>query len=312
MARFVKVSTTALSRCSRTLEDNLRGTCELVDKASIEKPDLIVLPEIFNLMCTGYKDIKKAAEDLNGISIKSMSEKALKYKCYITAPILIVRENKYYNSSVLIDRNGKVCNVYDKCFPTIEEIDSGTCPGQKPSVVNTDIGKLGFLICFDLNFAELREIYKKNGVELLIFSSMFTGGIQSQMWAFLNRCYLVSSVHHEEGSMIINPLGKIIGSSSLPYEPVLTMVVNLDFKVIHLYQNHTKIKDLKKEYGDNIKLEIGGAEGLGILSSQSEELSIDEMCREFDIKDIEEYLKDSKELRDRTEKKGFKRFNDIC
>ena len=262
MARFVKVSTTAFSRYQRTLEDNLKDACELVDIASIEKPDLIVLPEIFNLMCTGYKDIKKVAENLDGISIKCMSEKALKYRCYITVPILTVRENKYYNSSILIDRNGKVCNVYDKYFPTIGEIDLGTCPGRKPSVVNTDIGKLGFLICFDLNFAELREIYKKAQVELLVFSSMFTGGIRSQMWAFLNRCYFVGSVHHEEGSMIINPLGKIIGCSSLPYEPVLTRVINLDFKVIHLYQNRTKINDLKKEYGDNIKLEVGGSNPL--------------------------------------------------
>jgi len=61
MARFVKVSTTAFSRYQRTLEDNLKEASKLVDIASIEKPDLIVLPEIFNLMCTGYekKDIKK-------------------------------------------------------------------------------------------------------------------------------------------------------------------------------------------------------------------------------------------------------------
>jgi len=243
------------------------------------------------------------AEDLNGISIKCMSEKALKYKCYITAPIFTARKNKYYNSSVLIDRNGKVCNVYDKYVPTISEIHDGICPGENPSVVDTDIGKLGFLICFDLNFAELREVYKKARVELLIFSSMFTGGIRSQMWAFLNRCYFVSSVHHEDGSMIINPLGKIIGSSSFPYEPVLTRVINLDFKIIHLTPNHSKINALKEEYGDSIKLEIAGSEGLGILSSQKEGLSINEICNKFDIKGIEEFLKDSKELRNRTKKR---------
>ena len=61
--------------------------------------------------------------------------------------------------------------------------------------------------------------------------------------------------------MIINPLGKVIACSG-HYEQVLTRVVNLDFKVIHLYQNRTKINDLKKEYGDNIKLEVGGSNPL--------------------------------------------------
>ncbi len=45
-------------------------------------------------------------------------------------------------------------------------------PGQSPTVVDTEAGRLGIGICYDLRFPELSQIYAERGVQLIVFPGL--------------------------------------------------------------------------------------------------------------------------------------------
>ena len=60
-----------------------------------------------------------------------------------------------WNSAVLIDPAGAILGVYHKNFPTLDEMAAGTRPCTETPVFETDFGRLGLCICFDLNYWEV-------------------------------------------------------------------------------------------------------------------------------------------------------------
>ena len=70
----------------------------------------------------------------------------------------------------------------------------GVLPGEGAKVFETDFGRIGAIICFDLNFQELLEDYKNKGVELLCMLSAFNGGFMVPAAAFKYQIFV--SKHH--------------------------------------------------------------------------------------------------------------------
>jgi len=70
---------------------------------------------------------------------------------------------KYYNASLLIDRNGKVSGNYKK----INVYNEGIQSGKKVGVFQTDFAKIGIAICWDLRFPELFKKMKSKGAEIV-------------------------------------------------------------------------------------------------------------------------------------------------
>jgi predicted amidohydrolase len=75
-----------------------------------------------------------------------------------------------YNSSVLIDRSGEVAGVYRKTHPfCTEHVDGGgwVTPGTTVTVCDTDLGRIGMIICFDGDYPELSRIQAVQGAEVI-------------------------------------------------------------------------------------------------------------------------------------------------
>ncbi|HQH08641.1 MAG TPA: carbon-nitrogen hydrolase family protein, partial [Phycicoccus sp.] len=75
-----------------------------------------------------------------------------------------------YNSSVLIDPAGEVLGVYRKTHPFCSEIVSGggwVTPGDTVTVCDTELGKIGMIICFDGDYPELSRIQAVQGAEVI-------------------------------------------------------------------------------------------------------------------------------------------------
>src|SRR5690606_5272866 len=98
------------------------------------------------------------------------------------------------NSLILLDRKGKLAGTYNKNFPTIYEMDAGIIPGKEVSVIQCDFGKVALAICFDLNFDELRLQYAKAKPDIVLFSSVYHGGLMQGAWAYSCRSYFVSAI----------------------------------------------------------------------------------------------------------------------
>ena len=65
--------------------------------------------------------------------------------------------HRVYNAAALLDRRGRVAGVYHKMHLTTGEWERGIVPGDGALVVDTELGRLGVLICFDLHFPKRRR-----------------------------------------------------------------------------------------------------------------------------------------------------------
>ena len=73
---------------------------------------------------------------------------------------------KYYNTSTLW-KNGSLLAKYKKINPIQAEIKAGVAKGTQPLVVNTEIGKIGLLVCADTFDPDLVKRTAELGAEII-------------------------------------------------------------------------------------------------------------------------------------------------
>lgn len=303
MREVIVSSISFIAKGYETITQAVEGMLHEIDCAACEKPDLIVLPEIFYFACKECKlpgnHPHANPETLDGPLVTQFLATAKKHNCYLTIPVSLVREGRRTNSVILADRKGRIAGIYDKYFPTTREMAQGlnVTPGEGAVTLETDFGRVGFVICFDLNFQELREQYYQQGAELLVFSTMFRGGLLARAWAILNRCYFVSAFCGDR-SVFINPLGRVFAESSIPNGHIVTRRINLDFVVCHLDWNVMLLEELKKRFGGRYDLEIIAPEGLFLLSSIDIEMTAADIHRQMNFEDLRTYFQRARKVRD--------------
>jgi len=238
-----------------------------IDTAAQDKPDLILLTEgcIQNAPeSAGREEQDARAEPLPefGPITRSLSAKAKQHHAYIIASYYrkAAKGPGRYNSAVLLDRQGKLAGFYDKTFPTIGEIESGILPGHGAVVFDTDFGRVGAMICFDLNFPELLAEYKQQRAELICFLSAFRGGKRVPSAAMQNECFIATSVPGENG-LIVDPLGRTLAESG-QYAAIIFARVNLDSRVAHIDYNVDRVRRMKQKYGPAVRVETFSPEAV--------------------------------------------------
>ncbi len=169
--KFAKLSTIALKYPiypeKKLKEDNLSETIEKIDELCInEHPDLIVLTETFyTRKCQLPLKLACLPEDSEPVNV--IRKKAKEYNTYIVFSYHEVENGIFYNTGFLIDRNGNISGKYRKTHLTMAEIEAGMAPGEEIVVFDTDIGKIGIAICWDLYFPELARKMQKMGVDII-------------------------------------------------------------------------------------------------------------------------------------------------
>jgi hypothetical protein len=217
--------------------------------------------------------------------------------CYIAFGMKREENGSWHNSCILLDRDGKTAGIYDKNFPTIDEMNLGIKAGIETPVFHCDFGSVACVICFDLNFNELRERYAILKPDILLFPSMYHGGLEQAKWAYDCRSFFVCSYGFLTGpSEIRNPLGEVVASSTNYYNYAIA-TVNLDRKLVHLDYNWEKLIALKKKYGKEVTITDPGKLGAVMITSEKNDMSVDEMIKEFNIELLDNYLSRSRQSR---------------
>ena len=274
---------------------SIQDTEKWIDTAALDKPDLILLTEgcMHNTSRSASREEKDAKSELlpeGGPITQMLARKAKQYNAYIMA--CYWRRNPdgpgRYNSAVLFDREGKVVGWYDKVFPTIGELESGVLPGKEAKVFETDFGRIGAMICFDMNFHELHKAYKEKGAELICFLSNYRAGEKLTALAIENQTFVASSVPEENG-VIVDPLGRTLAESSA-YGRIIFARVNLDSQIVHIDYNIKRVAELKQKYGPRVQIETASPEAVYFISSLDPDRSVEEMIAEFDIEVLDDYL----------------------
>lgn len=261
---------------------------ELVGRcAQATRPDLIVLPET---ICRNFSEPVPS-----GPTTRLLAGLARKHNCLITVPVRQREKGKIYNVLALLDRRGKVAGIYRKYLPVFPEFDHGTCAGEGPVVIPTEYGSVGCAICFDLNFSELREAYKPLGPKLLLFSSMYHGGLVQNWWALDLQAFFAGSVYRGTPCSIIDPQGTTLAESN-NYEPWAAARINLDFEVIHLDRNGPHYGKIHRKYGDQVRIVTAGKVGTSVLYSESPERTAADIVAEFKLMRLDDYFAWSRQL----------------
>lgn len=192
-------------RTVKSLDALLKQVEYFVDTVSDYQCDFIVFPEFFNAPLMGLgpqssqtEAIRFLAEFTDRIR-DAMSRMAVEYNANIVTGSMPIQENgNIYNVSYLCHRSGKVDEQRKIHITPHEKNDWVIRGGDKLQVFETDAGRVGIQICYDVEFPELSRIMSEQGLEIL-FVPFWTDTKNSylrvrhcaQARAIENECYVV-------------------------------------------------------------------------------------------------------------------------
>ena len=263
----IKVAATQM-RCDWEIENNLKKSINLIEKAAEQGANIILLQELFQTpyFCIQYdEEIFKLAQTFeNNSLINKMSEVAKKHKVVLPISFFEKDNNAYFNSIAVIDADGKVLGKYRK-----SHIPDGAGylekyyfnPGDTGfKVWKTAFGKIGIGICWDQWFPEAARIMALKGAEVLFYPTAIGDEIMStydssEAWQTVMQGHAAANImpvvasnrigsESVKGqvngfygkSFICNRSGKIISEASKDKEEII--VAEIDTEENHLFRRN--------------------------------------------------------------------------
>ncbi len=167
---------------ARRKEENLVRIGELVDEAvgGVARPDLVVLPEY----CYGVPNRETAAllgESIPGRFTEAMSRLARTHEVNILAGSFAEKaaDGRVHNTALFFDRSGEIAGTYRKThlMDAMSYRESALiAPGDALTVFDSDVGRVGVMVCYDLRFPEVAQVMAQAGAEILLVPSAFPAG----------------------------------------------------------------------------------------------------------------------------------------
>ena len=298
MANYVKISTIGAGFLTENLgtgqaavDRMIRFWKEELDQVLPDRPDLIVVPEA----CDCYPSHSQAEQRdyyrTRGNQVRDFfADIAAQHGCHIAySAAREMPDDTGRNSTQIIGRDGQVLGIYNKNHVVITERTEGEILyGWEAPIIPCDFGRVACAICFDLNFDELRLKYVQAQPDLILFSSMYHGGLMQGYWAYSCRAHLVTAVARSP-SAIISPVGKVLACTT-NYFDFVTATVNLDCTVAHLDFNSEKLRAMKAKYGPKVSVFDPGYLGSVLISSETDEVTSGDLIEEFEIELLDEYF----------------------
>lgn len=203
------------------IEENLKRCLQLIDFAAGEKrfgTKLLLFPEFF---LTGVPESRRHEEyimrsiKIPGPVIDRFSEKAKKYEIYISGHSFEIDDDwpgRCFSTSYIIGPDGNVILKYRKHhdIPVCLNVHPGDVYSEYVKrygedslfpVVDTPIGRLACIICYDINWPEVTRCLAFNGAEVILMSTGdgYAFSQQHQLMrrarAYENSLYLASATH---------------------------------------------------------------------------------------------------------------------
>lgn len=221
-------------------KDNVNAMASLVENCvrDCRNLDVIVFPEYCYYAPTTMEESQKIAEEIPGFFTDSMAALARKYQVNIIPGTFIEKAagGKVHNSSVFIDRKGDILAAYRKVhlMDAIGYKESDYVErGSSLCVFDSDIGRVGMMVCYDLRFPEMARSMVLQGADVLFVPADFPSGnplpprtdhwdILVRSTALYNLTYVVAAnqfgaLHKEHPfgrSCVVDPWGTVIAAAS--------------------------------------------------------------------------------------------------
>lgn len=191
-------------RLFQGIDDVVQQVEFFVDAVSGYGGDLLLFPELFNAPLLAQYDqedpaaaMRSLAQYSEGLREKILSL-AVSYNINIVAGSLPeYNEGRLYNVSYLCRRDGTTDAQY-KLHITPDEVQYwGVHGGENLKVFNTDVGRIGILICYDVEYPELARKLALDGAQIILvpfWTDTKNGYLRvrrcAQARAIENECYV--------------------------------------------------------------------------------------------------------------------------
>ena len=232
-----------------SLENNLKAAEAAIRKAAKQKPALIALPEYFTVpgCMEDFISAQSVSKETCVETLNFLEEisKQIPDIYLLGGTVLEEDSGKYYNTSTLW-KNGSLLAKYKKINPIKAEIKAGVAKGAQPVVVNTEIGKIGLLVCADMFDADLVKQTANLGAEIIslpvaamgthptVKGHPLTEKVALDNGLFVLKVGNVCSSMRGGRSAIIAPWGILGEVSDAPEDSILT--ADLDMQRLREYK----------------------------------------------------------------------------
>jgi predicted amidohydrolase len=160
---------------------NREQVCTLADRALASGSDLVVFPE---LAVSGYTTdralVREVAEPLEGPTVGMLAELTARRGGLVATGLCERDGDTFYNSVVIVGRDGPVLH-YRKLHLFDGEKDVYAPGDLGLPVVDTDWGRLGVCVCYDLRFVEVLRVLSLRGADLVVAPAAWVGGFDSSV-----------------------------------------------------------------------------------------------------------------------------------
>jgi len=266
----LKFKAACIQLCSsNNVDDNLSKILNYSKQAIANNSEFIMTPENCSLFSLDKEELLNKTENYkNNKFIFSICDFVKKNKVWFLIGGMPVKDNKnkLFNRSILIDKNGKIVNFYDKIHMFDVKLPNGEVyeeskkfePGKVIKTHNLPWGKLGLTICYDLRFPLMYRKLTKDGAKFISVPSAFTKNTGERHWHILlraraieNICYIFAPAQtgkHQNKretyghSLIVSPDGKILAEKKSG-EGIIIADINTD----HIGKLRSQIPSLKKD-----------------------------------------------------------------
>ena len=159
----------------KDLDDLFEQVEFFVDSVSDYKSDFVLFPEYFNAPLMARFNDMGEAQSIRGLAQYTEKirdrfvELAISYNInIITGSMPFVKaDGGLYNVGFLCRRDGSY-DMYEKIHVTPDEQKSwGLSRGDEVKTFDTDCGRIGILICYDVEFPELSRLMAEEGMQIL-------------------------------------------------------------------------------------------------------------------------------------------------
>jgi nitrilase len=179
---------------------NLEAARRLIGEAvRDDRPDLVVLPEVFTSMGGSVEDRRAAAETLpGGEAWRMLQDAARTHGVFVHGGSFFEKDpgsDKIFNTTVAFDRQGnelaryRKIHLFDVTAPDGREYRESAVVGRGQEVVTYEANgiKVGCTICYDLRFGELYRKLAQAGAQVIMVPAAFTQQTGKDHWEVLLR-----------------------------------------------------------------------------------------------------------------------------
>lgn len=255
-----------------------------VDALSHYQCDAVLFPEFFNAPLMGIGNHQTSIEAIKALAeytdeiVEAISRLAVSYNINIIAGSMPeISDDELYNVAYLCRRDGTT-DWQSKIHPTPhEKRDWIMQGGNNLKVFDTDFGKIGVLICYDVEFPELARLQSEEGMQILFvpfWTDTKNGYLRVRCCAHAraieNECYVaiagsVGNLPNVDGADIQYAQSAVFSPSdfAFPHDSIMaettpntemTLIVDLDFEKLKKLQNEGSVRNFLDRRRDLYKI----------------------------------------------------------